>query len=216
MFPTLSDIAWPSLYGAWNFPRVLFEQRDDRTLSVSVNFAPREDIMAESTTACGGIILILPKAQEHLRAHPEVEALLPEAIGRVILPRDGSFLSTEVEMGRIVGLSGRVRTPPIGPSDRSLFAQRIRRERPSRVVMGEGEETTKVVILAFPAKESADTYVLATSWVGSLAPKEPWDPMITSQEERQECLQFWYSHALIYDPSVMTEPFESTWEEVLK
>jgi hypothetical protein len=63
--------------------------------------------MRKFRTACGGVITISPKAEDHLVAHPEVRGLLLEAIGRVALPRDGAFLSTEVEMGRIVGRSDR-------------------------------------------------------------------------------------------------------------
>jgi len=171
--------------------------------------------MRKFKTADGGTILVSPKAEDHLRAHPEVDGILGEAIAKVRLPQDGAFLSEEVEMERIVGRSGCVQTPPIRPSDRSLFAQRIGRERPSRVVMDEGEETTKVVVLAFASRGEAGTYVLVTSWVGSLARKEPWDPMIRSQAEREETLVFWRSHALVWDPAVMSEPFESTWDDVL-
>ncbi len=172
--------------------------------------------MRKYRTACGGTIVVPTKAEDHLRAHPEVGALLPEAIGLVVLPSDGAFLSTEVEMGRVVGRSGCVQTPPISPSDRSLFAQRVGRERASCVIMGVGEETTKVAILASPSRQEAGTYVLVTAWVGTLARKEPWDPMIRSQEEYQECLRFWCSNALVWDPAVMSEPFESSWDEVLK
>ncbi len=172
--------------------------------------------MREFKTACGGRVIVPRKAEDHLVAHPEVRDLLPEAIGRVVLPRNGAFLSAEVEMERIVGRSGCVKTPPIDLTDRLLFAQRIGRDKPSRVIVGEGEETTKVVILAFSSREEAGTYVLVTSWVGSLAPKEPWDRMITSEEEYQRCLQFWCSNALVWDPTVMSDTFESSWEEVLR
>ena len=172
--------------------------------------------MRNFQTTCGGTIVVPRKAEDHLRAHPEVDLLLPEAIARVRLPRDGAFLSAEVEMGRIVGRSGCVSTPPISPSDRTLFAQRIGRDKPSRVIVGEGEKTTKVVVLAFASREEAGTYVLVTSWVGSLASKEPWDPNIRGDAEYQECLHFWCSNALVWDPAVMSEPFEGTWEEILR
>lgn len=172
--------------------------------------------MREFKTACGGRIIVPQKAEDHLRAHPEVEGLLPEAVVKVRLPRNGAFLSAEVEMERIVGRSGCVKTPLIAVSDRVLFAQRIGRDKPSRVIVGEGEETTKVVVLAFSSREEAGTYVLVTSWVGSLARKEPWDPNICSQEEYQDCLQFWCSHALVWDSTVMSGAFESSWEEVLR
>ena len=141
---------------------------------------------------------------------------MPEAIARVQLPQDGAFLSAEVEMGRVVGLSGCVSTHSISSSDRTLFAQRVGRDHPSRVIVGEGERTTKVVVLAFASREEASTYVLVTSWVGSLAPKEPWDSNIHRDEEYQECLRFWCSHALVWDPAVMSDHFESSWEEILR
>lgn len=167
-------------------------------------------------TACGGTIIVPPKAEDHLRAHLEVLAPLPEAIGLVELPKDGSFLAVEVEMERVVGRSGCVATPRIGLTDPAYFALRVGRERPSRVILDvEGPETTKVVVLAFASKESARMYILVTSFVGELAPKEPWDRNIKSQEELQESLDFWCSHALAYDRSVMGEPFASTWRQVL-
>jgi hypothetical protein len=174
------------------------------------------NLMRKFKTFCGGTIVVPRKAEDHLRAHPNVDLLMPEAIARVQLPRDGAFLSAEVEIGRVVGRSGCVQTSPITQSDRVLFAQRIGRDKPSRVIVGEGEKTTKVVVLAFASREEASTYVLATSWVGSLAPKEPWDPNIRRDEEYQECLRFWYSHALVWDPAVMSEPFENSWAEVLQ
>lgn len=167
-------------------------------------------------TMCGGTIIVPPKTQDHLRAHPEVACLLPEAIGRIALPLDGSFLAVEVEMNRVVGRSGCIQKPPVGLNDRTLFAQRIGRERPSRVILEQGPETTKVVVLAFASREDTRTYVLVTSFVGQLAPKEPWDRNIRSEKERQESLDFWCSHALTHDPEVMGPVFESTWAEVLR
>jgi len=174
------------------------------------------NLMRKFKTFCGGTIVVPRKAEDHLRAHPNVDLLMPESIARVQLPRNGAFLSAEVEIGRVVGRSGCVQTPPITQSDRVLFAQRIGRDHPSRVIVGEGEKTTKVVVLAFASHEEADTYVLVTSWVGSLAPKEPWDSNIRKDEECQECLRFWCANALVWDPSVMSEPFKSSWEEILR
>jgi hypothetical protein len=167
--------------------------------------------------ACGGTIVVPPKVEQHLWAHPEVRDLLPLAIGRMKLPLDGSFISTEVEMGHVVGRSGCVATPPIGLDDQRFFALRVGREKPSRVILDvEGPETTKVVVMAFPSRESRGVYILVTSFVGQLAPKEPWDKNIRSQSELQESLDFWCSHALIYDPEISGPVFESTWRQVLE
>ena len=172
--------------------------------------------MKKYVTACGGTIVVPCKAEEHLRAHPEVREILAEAIGKVSLPSSGEFLATEVNMGRVVGLYGCVEAPRIKVDDRAYFAQRIGRDKPTRVIPGaRGVETTKVVVLAFPARGETGKYVLVSSWVGSLGHKEPWDANIQSQEEYQKSLDFWCSHALVHDSEVMGSVFESTWEEIL-
>jgi hypothetical protein len=141
---------------------------------------------------------------------------LPEAIGRIKLPSSG-FLSTEVELGRVIGKKTAVETPLCDLDSKILFAHRIRRDKPTRIAPSGsvGEDTTKIVVLAHPNRSESRTYDLITSWIGLLAPKEPWDKAISNHEEFQECLGFWCSNALIHDPAVMGEIFESTWRDVL-
>ena len=161
--------------------------------------------------------MIPPKAAAHLIAHPEVKLVLPEAIRKTTLPENG-FLSAEVEMGRIVGKESKVSTPRCDLDTPIVFAQRLGRYMPSRVAPEgvAGENTTKVVVLAFPNRSADKSYILVTSWVGGLACKEPWDPMIATQAEYRECLKFWCSNALVHDPAVMGHRFESTWRNVLE
>ncbi len=172
----------------------------------------------EFSTSCGGTIMVPFSAQEHLLAHPEVSELLAEAIGQLSLPSGGQFLAAEVEMGRVVGRSGCASTKPITSGDLTTFAVRTGRERASRVIAGvEGPETTKVSVLAFASKESERKYVLITSFIGDLAPKEPWDrSLISGSAEHRESLEFWCRHALVHQPEIMGKVFESTWNEVLK
>lgn len=165
-------------------------------------------------TACGGFILIPPKVEDHLKAHPEVSKILPEAISRIKLPSAG-FLSIEVELGRVIGKKTRVDTPLCDVDSKILFAKRIDRDKPSRAAPSGSvsEDTTKIVVLARPS--DSRTYILVSSWIGLLARKEPWDKTIANHEEFQECLGFWCSNALIHDPAVMGDIFESTWRDVL-
>jgi len=168
------------------------------------------------TTACGGQLVIPWKTREHLLAHPEVGELLEEVAGLLRLPSDGSFLATEVNLGRIIGRSGCVATTPITSSTPTLFASRVGRDKPSRVVVGElGPEVSTVVVLAFADRDVEGQYVLITSFVGQLAEKEPWDRTIRSQAEAERALGFWSCHALAHDPAVMDNPFVSTWQEIL-
>ena len=168
-------------------------------------------------TACGCQMFIPPKAQAHLQAHPEVSDILSEAIGRLVLPNRAGFVEAEVDMGRPVGRAGLVKTPLCDADSPMLFAQRVGRAAPSRVVPSDtlGEETAKVVIVAMPSRDQAGAYALVTAWVGTLACKEPWDRNIKTPQQYQDCLQFWCAHALIHDPEIMGSVFESTWEEVM-
>lgn len=168
-------------------------------------------------TKCGGVLVLPPKTKEHMAAHREVGDLIEEATARLQLPKDGSFLATEIDFGRVIGRSGCVATQPVAIGEKTLFAKRVARDKPSRVVVGrEGPETTKLVVLAFADKAVRGQYVLITAYVGELAPKEPWDrSMVSGSAEAVAALEFWCCHALVHDPAVMGQPFEATWQEIL-
>lgn len=166
-------------------------------------------------TACGGRLVVPPKTREHLLAHPEVGGLMEEVAGLLRLPSDGSFLARAVDLGRVIGRSGCVATAPIDSETPTLFAQRVAREKPTRVTVGEeGPDTSLVALLAFAGREQG-TYVLITAWRGPLAEKEPWDRSLGTDEARAAALEFWCRNALVYDPAVMGEPFTATWREIL-
>lgn len=169
-------------------------------------------------TKCKGRIIIPASTQEHMRAHPESWQLLPEAVGRLDLPKDGSELSIEFDFGRIIGRSGCIETPRIGFNQVSFFAMRLARAFPSRVVMGEdGPEIRHMTIKAVPAPhERVHSYQLITAYIGNLAPSEPWHLEQMSFEDFQESMDFWTTHALTYNPVTMSHPFPSTWTQVLR
>ena len=166
--------------------------------------------------ADGGSIVVLPHAQVHLSAHPDVVGLLAEAIGRITLPRHGAFVEIAVEMGRVVGRSGCVATAPILPADVATFALRMRREKPSRVMVGvEGPASTTVVVIARPLKALGE-YALVTSFIGTLPMKEPWDRALRpGSPGARASLDFWCCNALVYDPEVMAPTFESSWNSIM-
>ncbi len=165
--------------------------------------------------ACGSIVTIPEKARRHLEAHPKVIQLLPEAIRKTWVSQS-STPEIEVDMGRIIGRTNLVDMSVANPSTPMQFALRKGRYLPSRVTneVAVGQETHKLVLVA--RKQHSRTYQLVTSWIGSLARKEPWDHSIRSEHEFEECLGFWCSKALLYDPETMGPMFESTWTEVLK
>jgi hypothetical protein len=166
-------------------------------------------------TNCGGNIIITVKVKSHLEAHPGIHDLIPEIASRVTLPTDGSRLSCQISLGRVVGQSSLISTKKIGLSEMTWFAVRKNRMKASRVVPDAGPADTDLVsIVANPIEK--DSYELVTAWFGAMAPKEPWDPDLADDPVAyEESINFWCSYALVHDLAVMDEPFRSTWETVL-
>lgn len=169
----------------------------------------------ELKTKCGGTMIIPSKTFNHFLVHTGIGDILTEVISKVELPKDCGYLAMEVDMGRIIGRSGCVKTPPIGIDDPAFFARRVNRDNDSRVaIVEQGDETDKVSVLAFAARGEKNVYILARTFIGPLAPKEPWDRNINCVAEFDSSYNFWSTHALVYEPGVMGDYFESTWREV--
>ena len=165
--------------------------------------------------ACGSRIEINERVLRHLEAHPEVMALLPEAICKIRLPPN-AFAEIEVGMNRVVGRTNLVATTFSHPSSSMQFAMRKGRNGPTRVTteVSVGPEADKMVLVV--KWQSPGIFQLVTSWIGGLAQKEPWDPSIQNERDFQRCLNFWCSNALLYDPELMEPVFRSSWTDALK
>jgi len=172
--------------------------------------------MNQFTTACGGTINIPQQAKNHLEAHPNVLEHLHEAIAKIHLPVARKKIECEIDLERLIGRSGVVKTVPLQNGERARFALRANRKQPSRVAdAGDvGDETSRIVVIARPSHVGAQ-YDLITAWIGTLARKEPWDASISERKEFIECSNYWSSTALVYDPATMGPVFESSWAEVL-
>tara|TARA_B100001964_G_C14029757_1_gene507734 strand:- start:269 stop:820 length:552 start_codon:yes stop_codon:yes gene_type:complete len=166
-------------------------------------------------TPCGGSIILTEGVREHLEAHPGILDLIPEIASKVIIPTDGSRLASKISLGRVVGQSSLTNTQKIGLSETAWFAVRKNRMKASRVVPDAGPVDTDLVsIVANPIEKKS--YELVTAWFGEFAPKEPWDPDLADDPAAyEESINFWSGHALAYDPEVMDEPFETTWDEII-
>ena len=174
------------------------------------------EIKSSYKTACDRTIIITSRALDHLQAHPDVIKILPEALVKATLP-SAEFVEMEIDLDRIIGLQTRVKTMPCDIKTPINFALRKGRDKPSRVAPPGtvAPPARSVVVIAKMNRDDPATYNLVTAWIGTLARKEPWDPMIKSETDYQESLNFWCSNALIHDPDVMGEIFASTWDEVL-
>ena len=164
---------------------------------------------------CGGFINLTDSLREHLEAHPGILDLIPEIVSRVTLPTDGSRLASQISLGRVVGQTSLINTKKIGLSETAWFAVRKNRMKASRVVPDAGPADTDLVSIVANSVEK-DSYELVTAWFGAIAPKEPWDPDLADDPAAyEESINFWCGHALVHDPAVMDDPFESAWHIIL-
>ena len=169
----------------------------------------------ELQTERGGTVVISDDTQRHLEAHPGIIDLLTEAIIKIKLPTMPQQLQLQVDLGRIVGKSSLLETPQTTATTPFWFAKRQGRLGPSRVIPDIGPAETSVISIIANAITS-DRYELVSAWYGGMAPKEPWDPDLADDPlSFQESLNFWSGHALVHNPEVMDEPFETTWEDII-
>ena len=165
-------------------------------------------------TKTGREIAVTEETWKHLEAHPDVKSILREVLLKVPLPEDSNFTRQEVNMGRTVGKTGLVR---VGYEEKMMFAYRKGREGPTRVVPASTPKADTSIVSIVAGKDEEGSWILYTAFLGILGTREPWDPNIETQEERDEALRFWcHQYALVHDPETMGPIFISTCEEEFK
>ncbi len=171
--------------------------------------------MASIGTACGGRIRIGSDKQEKIQLWPNIREALTKVIHRVKLPDDGStFFVKEIVFDDVIGDTSCV---PANSEAPMLFAVRNKKNRASRVVINTPKIPTKSFsVLATKSTVTGDWW-LVDYYFGERAPREPSDPYFlkpdSDLEELSRSLEFWESHALVYNPFNMGDYFVSTWEK---
>lgn len=136
----------------------------------------------------------------HLKVHADVCEYLEEAMS-TIDTNFAPFIKVAVQFDKIVGQSTCVN---VHIGDEFKYAKRIGRKYPTRFVLNREPEpcsTVTVIMKRTPNNEKYD-YTLLTAYIGELATKEVHDPKLT-YEEVHEAHEFWNSHALIWDESIL-------------
>jgi len=166
-------------------------------------------------TACGKDIHITEHARKHLSAHPDVLEFLEEAISKVVIPEGATNFEEAINLGRIVGESKLIETEKISPDQKTTFALRLERKYPSRVAVGEKGIPCDSVTIEIKFDETKKEYYLSTAYIGYPCPYEPAYIEDKTSEDFKKALDFWSSHALVFDPKIMGPTFEASWEEML-
>lgn len=126
--------------------------------------------------------------------------LLASALS-IIDTKDRPFVLEQVDFDRPVGEQTCV---PVGPDDEIEMVFRKGRSGPTPMVKNrEPIPCNSTVVILCKENPDSDFYRLVTSYVGELATREPWDPNISSEEEKKTCEEFWNTHALLYDENLI-------------
>ena len=131
---------------------------------------------------------LVERFNRHL--HPEVEALLPEALLR-IESGGRKFFREQVDFGRVIGKTICVATN-IG--DNIVFAKRPNRSGYTRFVKNrQPEPTTFFSLIIKQGDMERGKLVLLSAYIGEIGEPEPWD-----RNAGPNSSKFWAEHALVW------------------
>lgn len=136
--------------------------------------------------------------KEHLVVHEDVLEVLKEAL-LMVAPPSGKVHREAVNLGRIVGSSTCVKTTD---NDSIIMKRRIGRKNLTRFVLNREPipcDTVTVIL-----KKQTNAYFLLTAYIGYPGEKEVHDPKL-QDHERTKSVEFWSTHALVYDKEIIDE-----------
>lgn len=132
---------------------------------------------------------VYDRYESHL--HEGVIALLPATLEQ-ITAAGRQFIVETVDHGRIIGATTSLVTRP---GDEIIFAQRAGRAGWTRFVKGREPEASSELSVVLMVARNEPGYVCLSAWIGGPSRPEPWDP-----KPAEDSLEFWLSHALVWDP----------------
>ena len=138
----------------------------------------------------------------HWNQHTAVtKKLFQEAISKIDINEleNKDVIVKAIDLGRTIGKCTCV---PTSDKDTIYMAKRINRIGETPMVLDrEPIDCSSIVVIL---EKEDDKYVVLTTFIGSLSPMEPWDPKLNGDEEKiKEAIEFWKTHALIYESSVV-------------
>ena len=162
------------------------------------------------TTKDGAEVYDRPDSHFHSEGGMTAD-LLASALS-VIDTEGRSFLKEKVDFDHPIGETTCVE---VGPEDEIVMVYRKGRSGQTPMVKNrEANPCSSVVAILKKDRSVKDkpVYELVTSYIGIDSPREPWDPGISTEEEKNASEEYWRTHAIIYDDSLIdwekTKAFE--------
>lgn len=141
--------------------------------------------------------------------------LTPELLGEALATIEANGRPFIKELVRFDHIIGGKTCVEVGPEDEIVMAYRKGRSGPTPLVKNREAspcDSVTVILRKDRSIRDRDAYETLTSYVGEGSPREPWDPNLSSEEDRKECEDFWNSHALLYNDDLIdwerTKAFE--------
>lgn len=146
-----------------------------------------------AVSADGEPVYMNGRTLAHMKAHSDVEmSLVGEAVGMSLL-RGAEVIFGATDMGRVIGTSSCVPSQGLEVT----YVTRPHRAGATPFVHAEPVPTSLLTWGAF--RNEQREWILITAYYGAKAPREPWDPNISSEEEREASGAFWSTHALCFE-----------------
>ena len=105
-----------------------------------------------------------------------------------------------IDLGRPVGKCGCVEVTDENRDKVRMLYRPGKSGRTPVIINGKSQMTHYVSVGIKHDKNDRDKYHVFAAYYGLHGNREPWDKNITSEEERQECTEFWKNHALVMSP----------------
>lgn len=125
--------------------------------------------------------------------------LLREGLRKITMY--GGFKKFEIDMGRPIGFTTCV---PVTPDNEVVMVYRLGRAGQTPMVKNRLPIPCNwLTIILRWEKTLGNHNTLITAYIGAGSPPEPWDKCLKTIEDKAKSEEFWKTHALIYDESLI-------------
>ena len=124
---------------------------------------------------------------------------IKEAISKIKTLINEEYFGT-IDLGRPVGKSACLTITDENKDKVQMLYRNGKQYRTPVIINGKMQNTQLVTLGIRHDKKDKDLYYVFAAWYGPKAVREPLDKNIESEEERQECVEFWSNHALSMSP----------------
>ena len=119
----------------------------------------------------------------------------------VIETEEKTRVEAQVDFDKPIGTDKCIE---VGPEDDVIMVYRKERFGMTPMIKNrQPKVSNRLQVVLKKSREDDGKYILATSFIGEKAPREPWDNTIETEEEKKESEDFWNTHALIYDEDLV-------------